>query len=413
MFKFSNIEGYLVFGITITLLVHIFTIQKTLHSKSSKYCHNTAITSNQLLDRQLDPEEKFLFPIFPYGPNNQVKSFFESLKVAEILNRTLVMTPMFRHSSDEKESTDPFIPPYLRLNIPEIASKHRLAKDSDAIHACQYSYDRILYTKKRKEKNRLNNFNAYYGIKLPAFKKPKFDKLQLFGDQQIRATYSTPEKCVIFLGSFNTIMNPIQGYDLLKFPDFIYEYANHFSNYQKYDFTFHWRFNEDDWGSRCKNEVKTRNQKQCEMLMSGIGPSDIVNLIHESIYNQTKNGVTKHRWYIHVSAPPSEMNFIDKVHKKLKNSPFDVQLTGTKIIQNFLHENYDTNCPLFKHYWNEIVSLIEQALIEQSETFYYWPLSTWSERIQELRAFKLEEHKTRDFVEYLVSGQMKRLKLTT
>ena len=48
-------------------------------------------------------------------------------------------------------------------------------------------------------------------------------------------------------------------------------------------------------------------------------------------------------------------------------------------------------CRIFDEYWNEVVSLVEQAVIEKSVNFYYWPLSTWSERILDLRTYQNPE----------------------
>ena len=43
---------------------------------------------------------KFLMPVLPYGPNNQLRGFRETIILAIKLNRTVVMPPFYKHRSD-------------------------------------------------------------------------------------------------------------------------------------------------------------------------------------------------------------------------------------------------------------------------------------------------------------------------
>ena len=54
---------------------------------------------------QVDPimplrSDHFLIPVLPYGPNNQLRGFRETIILAIKLNRTVVMPPFYKHRSD-------------------------------------------------------------------------------------------------------------------------------------------------------------------------------------------------------------------------------------------------------------------------------------------------------------------------
>ena len=44
--------------------------------------------------------DHFLIPVLPYGPNNQLRGFRETIILAIKLNRTVVMPPFYKHRSD-------------------------------------------------------------------------------------------------------------------------------------------------------------------------------------------------------------------------------------------------------------------------------------------------------------------------
>ena len=98
------VKPLLYLTITISTIFLIYTFVYLENVPKQKYCHISSILTFQQTNienlhykkPEITDKTKFLFPIYPYGPNNQVHSFFESLKVAEVLNRTLVLTPMYR-----------------------------------------------------------------------------------------------------------------------------------------------------------------------------------------------------------------------------------------------------------------------------------------------------------------------------
>ena len=93
---------------------------------------------------------------------------------------------------------------------------------------------------------------------------------------------------------------------------------------------------------------------------------------------------------IHIATPPTEINFVEDAKELIYQSIDDerISITTTNDMETFLRKNYDMECRVFRDYWNELVSLIEQAIVEKSGVFYFWPLSTWSERIIDLRNYQ-------------------------
>lgn len=133
--------------------------------------------SNNFVDDLTD--QQLLIPIYANGPNNQVKSFYEAANLASVLNRTLVLTPMYRHNTDEYYKTDPFVPLSLRLDLTQLAShlpKIKLTNDDPAMQACHYSLSSspLFVSKKQRNKDRYDLFSKYYGVSVPELSRPEF-----------------------------------------------------------------------------------------------------------------------------------------------------------------------------------------------------------------------------------------------
>ena len=66
-------------------------------------CEDPKFATDWTLDHNpimpLDPN-KFIMPVLPYGPNNQLRGFRETIILAIKLNRTVVMPPFYKHRSD-------------------------------------------------------------------------------------------------------------------------------------------------------------------------------------------------------------------------------------------------------------------------------------------------------------------------
>ena len=236
------VKPILYLTITISTIFFIYTFVYLENVPKQKYCHISSILTFQQTNienlhykkPEITDKTKFLFPIYPYGPNNQVHSFFESLKVAEVLNRTLVLTPMYRHSTDNRADKDPYISPYLRMDMPTILQKYALANADDALQACNYKFDKMVLVKKRKDGKRARLFQEYFGIKIPKWKKPKFEKLEVRTDAEIIEKFGSEDKCVIMYQPFKNVLNSIGNYELLRFPKFVYDIAQRFEGNDKY-----------------------------------------------------------------------------------------------------------------------------------------------------------------------------------
>ena len=64
-----------------------------------------------------DPN-KFMIPVFTYGPNNQLHGFREAIFMSIKLNRTIIPPPFFKHSRNDVTAGDDgseVVPTYLRL----------------------------------------------------------------------------------------------------------------------------------------------------------------------------------------------------------------------------------------------------------------------------------------------------------
>ena len=387
---------YLIIVLSLVYSVYLFVYLED--QKPQKYCHISSIMTYQQINTEnlnykraiITEDTQFLFPIFPYGPNNQVHSFFESLKVAEVLNRTMVLTPMYRHSTDTKSDRDPYISPYLRMDMPTILQRYTLANPDDALEACGYKFDKLLISKKRKDWKRARLFQEYFGINIPKWKKPSFEKLEVHTDQEILNYYHTDEKCVIMYQPFKNILNLIGEYELLRFPKFVYDIASRFETTNNYDLTIHWRYNKKDWGQRCVNHIHERNARQCNIINIGLSPFDLYDLVIKFYENFETSLFRNYPVKIHIATPPTEINFVEDAKELIYQSIDDerISITTTNDMETFLRKNYDMECRVFRDYWNELVSLIEQAIVEKSGVFYFWPLSTWSERIIDLRNYQ-------------------------
>ena len=55
---------------------------------------------DQITPEHVTDSEKFILPHLKWGPTNQVFGMFESMQFALDTNRTLVIPPIFRHSTD-------------------------------------------------------------------------------------------------------------------------------------------------------------------------------------------------------------------------------------------------------------------------------------------------------------------------
>ena len=84
---------------------------------------------------------EFLVPLLKWGPTNQVYGFFESAQLAFILNRTLVIPPMYQHhtirNSGNSRIENLNIPIGIRVNIEEISRNQKVTDFESYNKFCQ------------------------------------------------------------------------------------------------------------------------------------------------------------------------------------------------------------------------------------------------------------------------------------
>lgn len=372
--------------------------------------------------------EKFILGIYPYGPNNQIMSFFETLQIAKVLNRTMIMTTMFRHQYDPQIYHDPFINPWLRLNFQEIQKSFpeiKFVSADEGLARCNFKFDPI-YFKLKKSKSRYSFFQDYYQMSLGGYRpnlQLKKEKLLTFDNNSEILDYFSNNlpsgqtydyqagKCLFLMFPFRSVKKLDLTYDALKFPSYIQNLTSKikqhwFNSVQgKIDLAIHWRYNNFDWGNRCNqtlHRIAGTNQKQCQVIWKftneNVTSEYLADLIlkwdanhdnHLSDFpeNSTQNPPKNRSVYI--AAPPSEYKFIQKVSFLLsKKSPGIKVFTLKDLLQFVQHKllaHQYTSCQIFQQYADEIYSLLEQSLISDADYFYFWPLSTWSDRIIYLR----------------------------
>ena len=70
-----------------------------------------------------------LLTVLTYGPNNQLRGFRESIFIAEMLNRTIVVPPFFKHDRTDKTIQDNgnLVNPWDRIDFESLSKISSLA----------------------------------------------------------------------------------------------------------------------------------------------------------------------------------------------------------------------------------------------------------------------------------------------
>ena len=179
-----------------------------------------------------------------------------------------------------------------------------------------------------------------------------------------------------------------------------------------FDFGVHWRYNRNDWSNRCKFNNKTsQSPKECEII------------------NQIDFRIVKDKWSrnyiernVYIAAPSDEILQILARFSQRKSSIFDdddndedqelINFYSAQDILKFLNKNQKFfSCSWKDLYLPEIISLMEQVILAKfSDTVFYWPSSSWSNRVLTVRRiFTLEEglwefkKKNINFIDFLES----------
>ena len=420
-------------------------------------------------------DEKYLFSINTYGPNNQIKSFFSTLYTAMVLNRTFVVNTMYRHGTDEntKDLEDPYVPVSLRLDLKSIIdyfkNKIKITDSETALKNCNYTYDTAMVLKTQKDVKQRHFFSKFYQVPLPSnIKMSQYSNIKklfeyydnfsltLKSDEDILKYLDADgeydnfldirkladqkdqedldpltninyrnKKCAVLMMPLHHIDEPskkIYNYELLKFPEHIYDIIKDFYGYRfghehdqtskhasnhasnSYDLGIHWRYNDLDWGKRCridgqpKLSIKEEDVIQCKLVNSSMAKNGKF-LSPKILANLLKNWAKKlniQNPKIYIATPPTEYKFIEKVEHLLNQEEYPqeeshnltFQIDYGKNLENYFSETWPNRCKIQEDYSSEISSLLEQAILEKVGVFFYWPRSTWSDRVTMLRGFR-------------------------
>ena len=116
---------------------------------------------------------KFISPVLPYGPNNQLRGFREAVWLAIRLNRTLVVPPFFKHDrTDAAETTGKgsIIPPDHRLSVNALRKLIPVIAPQDMGLYCdnEDSFDVFFLARKKycstNKMTRINNMISWMGL---------------------------------------------------------------------------------------------------------------------------------------------------------------------------------------------------------------------------------------------------------
>ena len=119
------------------------TTYKPLPAQNFNYFECPSIEKLSLKKSQLDNSpQKFLLPILKWGPNNQIRGFYESLRLAIDTDRILVIPPMFRHLYDQLSEKN--VPAYVRLNLEAINHFHKMVSLDEYKSACRNQIESVI-----------------------------------------------------------------------------------------------------------------------------------------------------------------------------------------------------------------------------------------------------------------------------
>jgi len=378
--------------------------------------------------------QKFLLPILKWGPNNQIRGFYESLRLAIDTNRTLVIPPMFRHLYDTLSEKN--VPAYIRLNLEAINHYHSTVSLEDYKLACGNRFTTAIIINGNEEHyediyNR--DFNEESGIffKFSGYTDSDYEIIETVqrNFKTVDQAYSnlvsnikrSEKNCMIIAKPYRTLafVNennfPLQVSDL---PAYAYAMADTFLKslgVPGIDYAIHWRFDPEDWSNRCNDDhnIDGRNNLECEYfskLQDENFPRDFFTrlLLSEHVNSQ---GFRQHRrWVIFIATPDRNKNFIESLKKYADQKLKGIQIYSTFDSVQFFNENYK-NCDLYQRWKGEVMSFIDQAIVMRCTRFLMWSKSSWSGRIRQLILQKTANgemlhlsQKVRDIQEILIDG---------
>jgi len=385
----------------------------------------------------LDPE-KFITPIYIWGPSSQLQGLREAIGVAIRLNRTLLLPPFLTHSSDPLGNDQP-VPTDIRLDIPELRKLVSVAftddlhcLQSDAVFLARGIYNKPTDPAVMVERvKRIENFEKAAHMKvlrrtdddevdenapfldsaIPVTRSPKVSGagVQLsYRSDLVQSLYNSTEPCAAWLFPYNTYKYPVvwsaKDSPLTSGEQFFYQIVGHTrkpeyireitTKFQQKFITgpyiaFHYRYEAGEWSSVCSKPQQGRKGEVCTVLektgSKGLALA-LARFILQTNAFLTGDKTQKHS-ALYVSTPPNEAekmrSIVMSAKEILKNEGWTLDVVTTTDTQNFLEENY-SDCEMMQ-YKSEVLSLVEQELTYRGDYFIFSELSGWSANVRKER----------------------------
>lgn len=111
---------------------------------------------------------KYLATVLTFGPNNQIRGFRESVYLAIMLNRTLVLPPFFKHSRNDPTANnrETIVSPETRIDIQELNKLIPVISSTEFGKVCGHKFTALLQSGRSycKGADRFNAFMEYSGM---------------------------------------------------------------------------------------------------------------------------------------------------------------------------------------------------------------------------------------------------------
>jgi len=394
-------------------------------------------------------KDRFLVPALTYGPNNQLRGFRESVLLAIFTNRSLVMPPFFKHNRNDPtlESHDTVVSPAVRINPEKLQSFLTVSNGSDASAICNGTMNVAFLSGRQFCKfgrlaaiNEFISFPSVHGqaksyfhegkkcsLSIPVL--PQMDpnskqnslRYDLSLDdldslKTIQSNFNSTEPCAIWLFPYlnidfshlndrgalrqtkrnSTTFRLLKDlYDATPRPIFVQQASRTFIANEMAGRSYvaiHWRYSKDDWFKHCtevrlNKKDKYSKRMQCEVAMrfSRI-PEVTADILADFVQSPETGNVSA----IYFAAPPTEMEYILSVRRKLRERKVEVYTAHEMI--SFLETNW-ADCDQFLENKFDILSLIEQEICSKSNIFLRAQGSSWSANIHAERILANVEQK--------------------
>ena len=338
--------------------------------------------------------EKILIPILPWGPNNQLMGFRESIYFAKTLGRSLPVPVFFPHCNQKGlyRTTDAS----MRLDIHSLSEYVSLVDPKDVSKLCDGVATAVLKTRNTVDKSHTKPALNFYGIKIARNAKILSANSEIYKDGQftdaidkekIKEFFSTDEKCAILSFPWNTIdseeiSNQIlsenkerderynevaQIFKHTKRPVYVREAAANFlrQNYIEKFAVLHWRYDKGDYFRNSvpkKFEAMELIKKLKENALSvQTFALELSSLIEE-----------KNISHVYLACPPGEKEFMKSVSDKLAK----VKIIDDNKLADFLKLQFKNRPEIMEDY-ADLLSLVEMELSFLSSFFVYSCYSSW------------------------------------